>query len=128
MQALRKLIIFRLLWLFMALHILNFSVDSPDALPDYVPEDLTINDMESVVEIILEKVLNIENAIAEYDEKDTADGSSFEIKKPFSFFLQTNIKIDQVFHNKQTVVVQTNYVEQFSSQFHPEIVPPPPKA
>jgi hypothetical protein len=112
----------------MALHILNFSVDSPDALPDYVPEDLTINDMESVVEIILEKVLNIENAIAEYDEKDTADGSSFEIKKPFSFFLQTNIKIDQVFHNKQTVVVQTNYVEQFSSQFHPEIVPPPPKA
>jgi hypothetical protein len=128
MQGFRQNIIFRLFWLFMAVHIFNFSVDTPDAQPDYVPEDLTFNDMESVVEIILEKVLNIENAIAEYDEKDTADGSSFEIKKPFSFFLQTNIKIDQVFHNKQTVVVQTNYVEQFSSQFHPEIVPPPPKA
>jgi hypothetical protein len=128
MQAFRQNIIFRLFWLFMAVHIFNFSVDTPDAQPDYVPEDLTFNDMESVLEIILEEVLNIENAIAEYDEKDTADGSSFEIKKPFSFFLQRNIKIDRIFGTKQTVVVQTNYVEQFSSQFHPEIVPPPPKA
>jgi hypothetical protein len=112
----------------MAVHIFNCSVDTPDARPDYVPEDLTYNDMESVVEIVLENVLNFENAIAEHDEKDTDHGGSFEIKKPFSFFYHRNIKIDPIFDMGLSVGVSTNYSEQFSSQFHPEIVPPPPKA
>ena len=128
MQAFRQHIIFRLFWLFMAVHIFNCSVDTPDAQPDYVPEDLTYNDMESVVEVLLENVFDIQDAIAEHDENDADDGGSFEIKKPFSFFYHTKIKIDQVFDNGLSVIVSNNYLEQFSSQFHPEIVPPPPKA
>jgi len=128
MQAFRQHIIFRLFWLFMAVHIFNCSVDTPDAQPDYVPEDLTYNDMESVVEILLENVFNIQDAIAEHDENDTDDGGSFEIKKPFSFFYHRNIKIDLFFDNGLHIIASTDYVEQYSSQFHPEIVPPPPKA
>ena len=112
----------------MAVHIFNCSVDTPDAQPDYVPEGLTYNDIESVMEVLLEKVFDIQDAIAEHDENDADDGGSFEIKKPFSFFYHTKIKIDQVFDNGLSVIVSNNYLEQISSQFHPEIVPPPPKA
>lgn len=128
MQRLRQNIIFRLFWLLMAVHIFNCSVDTPDAKPDYVPEDLTYNDMESVAELVLEKVLNFENAIAEHDENDADDGGCFEIKKPFSLFCQTKNKIGQVFNQRLSVIVATTFLEQFSSQFHPEIIPPPPKA
>lgn len=59
-----------LFWGFMALYMLNICVDSPDASPYHVPQDLSYNDQESIVEIILEKVLGCEDAIPEYDDND----------------------------------------------------------
>ena len=102
MQAFRQHIIFRLFWLFMAVHIFNCSVDTPDAKPDYVPEDLTYNDMESVVEIVLENVLDIKDAIAEHDENDTEEGNSFNIKKDFSFHNRSKVEKINIF-DKYTV-------------------------
>jgi hypothetical protein len=128
MQAFRQHIVFRLFWLFMAVHIFNCSVDTPDAQPDYVPEDLTYNDMESVVEIVLENVLDIKDAIAEHDENDTEEGNSFNIKKDFSFHNRSKVEKINIFDNGLHITASTDYKEQFSSQFHPEIVPPPPKA
>ena len=128
MQAFRQHIIFRLLWLFMAVHILNFSVDTPDAQPDYVPEDLSYNDMESVVEIMLEKVFDFKDAIAEHDENDTEDGNSFDLKKEIVYYHQTKVENNNIFVFGLHIIASTNYEEQYSSQFHPEIVPPPPKA
>jgi hypothetical protein len=112
----------------MALHILNFSVDTPDGKPDNIPEDLTYNDIESVAELVLEKVLNIENAIAEHDENDTEDGNSFDLKKEFVYYHLTKVKNDKIFDNGLHIIASTDYDEQYSSQFHPEIVPPPPKS
>jgi len=57
----------------MGLYLLNVSVDISDPNPQFVPEDLSINDQESIVEIILEKVLGYENAIEEHDDHDTED-------------------------------------------------------
>jgi hypothetical protein len=128
MQRFRHHIIFRLICLLMAFHIFNCSVDTPDAKPDYIPEDLSYNDIESVAELILEEVLNIENAIAEHDEKDTEDGNSFDLKKDFVYFHRTEVKNDKNFNNGLSIIALTYYDEQYSSQFHPEIVPPPPKS
>ena len=127
MQASRQHIIFRLFWLFMAVHIFNFSVDTPEAQPDFVPEDLTYNDMESVVEILLEKVFDIQNAIAEHDENDTEEGNIFTLKKDFSFHHRNKIEKINILDSGLYITVSTDYKEQFNSQFHPEIVPPPPK-
>ena len=128
MQRFRQHIIFRIVCLMLAFHIFNFSVDTPDAKPDYIPEDLTYNDIESVAELVLEKVLNIENAIAEHDEKDTEDGNSFDLKKDFVYFHRTEVKNDKNFNKGLSIIASTEYNEQYSSQFHPEIVPPPPKS
>jgi len=129
MKLIREHIIFRFFWLVMALHILNFSVDTPDLHPNYVPEDLSYNDMESVVEILLEEVLEINNAIAEHDENDTDDGSGgLTVKKSIDVSHYNNtIKVLVI--GELPFICRFNIFEDaFLSQFHPELIPPPPKA
>jgi hypothetical protein len=77
------LILKRLFSLFLALYILNFSIDSPDAAPDHISEDLSFNDIESFYEFFLEDIVGIENAVAEHDERDQDDGGSLDLKKFF---------------------------------------------
>jgi len=74
-----------LLWGLMALYLLNISVDTADPVSEAISENLSINDQESVVELIVEQFLGYEDAIAEYDEHDPED---YQKKKVFkiSFF------------------------------------------
>lgn len=81
-QNLRHNITVRFLWGFMGLYFLNISVDTVDANPNHIPEDLSFNDQESIVEIVVEQVLGYENAIEEHDDTDTENHtkkSSFKI-------------------------------------------------
>ena len=55
----------------MGVFLLNISVDVADPKPEYIPEDLTINDQESLVEIFIEKVLGYDDFFKEYDDNDT---------------------------------------------------------
>lgn len=57
----------------MALYLLNISVDTSDPNPEQVLEDLTFNDQESIIEIIVEQVFGFEDAIEEYDDHDTEE-------------------------------------------------------
>lgn len=71
----------------MGLYLFNISVDTTDPNPEHIPEDLSFNDQESIIEIILEKVLGYEDTIKEYDDHDTEDHNK-----------QKNIKIDLLVH------------------------------
>jgi hypothetical protein len=128
MQAFKQHIFFRIIWLFMAIHIFNLSVDTRDARPDCVAEDLTFNDLESVAEILLEKVLDIDNALSEHDENDSEDGGSVDFKKEVLICNKIKFENKVFFKYNIQLLYSDNYIEQYSSQFHPEIVPPPPKA
>lgn len=66
----------RFLCLFMALQLLNCSVDAPDVTNIWTPEDLGYNEQESVVEILLEQVADLGDVIAEYDDDDSSDETS----------------------------------------------------
>ena len=57
----------------MGIYLLNISVDSADPNPQNIPEDLSFNDQESIIELVVEKVLVFENAIEEYDEHDSEE-------------------------------------------------------
>lgn len=57
----------------MSLYLLNISVDSVDFYTYNNKEDLSINDQESIIEIVLEKILGYEDAIAEYDDNETEE-------------------------------------------------------
>jgi hypothetical protein len=128
MQKFKQHIIFRLLWLFMAVNIFNCSVDTPDTQLDYIAEDLTFNDMESVVEIVLEQVFDLTDAIAENDENDTDDEVGFETNESIEFFYQDNSIHVPKPKIAYFTAISINHVGQFSTQFNANIVPPPPKA
>jgi hypothetical protein len=128
MKFIREHIGFKLLWLVMALHILNCSVDSPDPQPESVPEDLSYNDMESVIEIVLELGFDMKNAVPEQDDQDTDDSGAFSIKKSVDFFVNNTFLTITFNHSFIDLASLDTYKEQYSEQFHPEIVPPPPKA
>jgi hypothetical protein len=112
----------------MALHVINCSVDAPDPQPENIPEDLSYNDMESIVEIVLEQVLKIENAISEKDDVDTDGDNGLNLKKGFDFsYHQSSLKRLSCYIS---IVVGKHafYKEKYSEQFHSELIPPPPKA
>ncbi|MEQ8471521.1 MAG: hypothetical protein RIC35_10060 [Marinoscillum sp.] len=127
MRFFRNHIVVRALGLFMAAYVLNFSVDAPDAQTDHVAEDLSINDMESVAEIVLEEWMEIEDAIPEHDESDAND-STMTFKKSFDFFCMEFKKepayISDFLSNNGFLAYQKNFYQQF----FPEFTPPPPKA
>lgn len=77
----------------MGLYLLNISVDAADPKPEYIPEDLSFNDQESIIEIIIEQVLGYEDAIKEYDDHDTEDHNN-----------KRNVKIELLVH-----ISHTNY-------------------
>lgn len=66
----------------MALYLFNCSVDAPDAFAEYLPENVLINDQDSIVEIIVEQLLGFDDAITEYD--DSEDGHGYTAKKTFA--------------------------------------------
>jgi hypothetical protein len=131
MNWLRQNIYIRYFWCLMAVHILNCSVDAPDAQPDNIPEDLTYNDIESIVEWILEDVLNIENAIPEHDEPDNEDGFSLEMKKIvwFSPIFEGKFKFAPSLTTDETSKnLGLYYLAHLRSQYHREVTTPPPQA
>ncbi|MCU0443599.1 MAG: hypothetical protein MUE85_01680 [Microscillaceae bacterium] len=83
MKFFRKNIIFRILCFVVIFQLLNFSIDAPDAQPDYLPENLAINDIESIVELVLEDFLGLEDAISEQDEPDEDNNSPLNKKTEF---------------------------------------------
>jgi hypothetical protein len=110
----------------MGLYLLNISVDTADPNPEHIPEDLSFNDQESIVEIVVEKVLGFEDAIKEYDDHDTEDHNK-----------KKNVKIDllvQVIEAKKIDCTQfidrknpfPHYEARLSKGFN-EIDSPPPK-
>ncbi len=60
----------RVLSLLLALHFFNLSIDPPDPHPNSVPEDLSINEMESIVELIMEGLFGLDDLIEEHDDND----------------------------------------------------------
>lgn len=127
MKILRASKYFRFFWLALALHILNISIDAPDRYAESFPEDLTLNDIESISELVLENFLLIDNAIAEHDEHDNADGLSFEISKILLFAQAFPcFKTTEMLFSEENVNLPL-YENWMMNQFHPDQVAPPPK-
>ena len=86
-SQIRNSVFTKILWGLMGLYLLNISVDTADHNTEHIPEDLSINDQESIIEIVVEKILGYENAIEEYDDNDTEEHNK-----------NTNVKIDLTNH------------------------------
>lgn len=121
----RNSVFLRFFWGLLGLYFLNISVDTTDFNPDYLPEDLSINDQESIIEIVVEKVLGYEDAIREYDDNDPEDHNSYKNAK---LDLKTHCLNESSFFglfSGSTDKVQTVVLEHLSDGFHNNLTPPP---
>jgi hypothetical protein len=108
--------------------VLNVSVDPIDG--DFIldgvvqiTEDLSINEMESIAEWVLEEGLNIENAIPEQDETDNED----TFQKALDFVFQNLYEFNFTFQSSESLTTTFRYQVGESSHY-PEIHSPPPQA
>lgn len=119
-------------WL-MAIHVINFSIDPPDpfspkAFTSAGGENLAFNEMESIGEIILEKVLNIPNAIPEQDDPD----HPLSIKLIKSIYYWMNPSANTLFQDTPPILMVLTQLKNFRYSFphssHAvEIESPPPQ-
>lgn len=109
----------------MGLYLLNICVDTADPNPEHIPEDLSINDQESIVEIVLEKVLGYEDAIKEYDDYDAEDHNK---KSDIKIDLTTHFSVDKPLN--QSIIEATrhkfpDYSTHLTRGFQKLDIPPP---
>jgi hypothetical protein len=124
MKLFRHHIIYRLLSVVMALHILNLSVDAVDALPSSIPEDLSFNEIESVVEFVLEDVFHIKNALPEHDEQD----DTAELTKTSVDFIAIPVQTSLSHTTPRYSYLHFSPSDYCFTQLIRDILSPPPKS
>lgn len=104
------------------LQLFNTSIDPAD--PHYGPEDLTINDIESCVEFVLEIVLGHTDAIDEVDDQNEDSGNPTS-----AFTLFAAERILAISKKEFEISRQENcqYIALAVPNFCPAILCPPPR-
>ena len=112
----------------MALYLLNCSVDTNDFNSNFDVENLSVNDQESIIELVVEKVLGYQNAIPEIDDCDSDNHTILKKIVGLDFF---TIPFFNININKEGCKFKTKTI-CFSSLFplktYLEIHSPPPEA
>jgi hypothetical protein len=107
------------------MYLLNISVDTADPMSNFQSEDLSFNDQESMVEIVVEKFLGYEHAIREYDDPDSDGHSQKKQNRPdlivgLDDALPRNTKLDFYPLNPPL-----NFAQTTTDGFYEAISPPP---
>lgn len=128
MQAIRGKYgrITRAICLVFALHILNMSIDPKDPEPDSVPEDLAVNDIESITEFVAEVLLGLRNAFPEHEEHDPKDAGAIDFCKIFFLTSQAAYPVSVPF-----ISLRKRFFDGPEKQYAPlapDVVAPPPKS
>lgn len=103
----------------------NISVDSKDPLSNYFHEDLSINDQESILEILIEKVLGFEYAFEENEDHDS-DNHQVSLEKSSAIgFLCANFNAFFFCKDEEKQKHFPNYLLNIKDGFSRNITPPP---
>jgi hypothetical protein len=113
-------------WFFMAIYFLNCSVDAPDIQISSQQENLKFNDQESIIELLVEKVLGFENAIIEQDDVDSSPQKAIKKSISLDYFVFKDFNsFKDAFYNRDSNKKQFLPIQLFDSIFL-EITSPPP--
>jgi hypothetical protein len=116
----------RIICLLFALHIFNLSIDPKDPEPAFMPEDISVNDIESLSEFFAEVVLGLNDSFAEHDEAD--DGGSIALDICKVFFARSDDWHLIVANSRATPVHYFSYNTDSLPLLAREIDSPPPRA
>jgi hypothetical protein len=114
-------------WLVMALAIvvLNLSIDPPDREAPGMPEDLSVNDIESIGELVLEQWLGLVDVFPEQDESDQ-DSPTAKKSIDYRCTAWWPSLADRM--GKGVVEMTYPFADHFTAQYEPEPRVPPPWA
>lgn len=73
LQTFRNTTFVSYFWGFMAMYFLNICVDASDIHHNAIPEDLSYNEQESIIELVVEKVFDLGDIFQEQDDEDPED-------------------------------------------------------
>lgn len=111
----------------MTMLLINTSIDPVDPEGDWVAEDLSVNEMESITEIIAEQILNIEDCFEETNDDDAESGTAVKVLKDVSQYIPVKITAPNLASTLTDALTTPEYFKRFESQFISEINAPPPK-
>ena len=106
------------------LMLLNLSIDPPDSEAPGQEEDISVNEIESVVELVAEQWLGLEDFLPEGDE---SDDSGFA-KKLVEYRCTTGLVDLLTPQAMKGMALTYPFAEQFTVQYEPEPRVPPPWA
>jgi hypothetical protein len=127
MNIFRSRIFTRIFTLLLALQVFNLCVDAPDLHPYGRPDrDLSFNEMNSLAEIVLEKVLKIDNAFPEYPERSNRHESSAPLAHVNFYFQQFSFCVLQEVsgYTADNLFIRR---EMLPLQHSGDVTTPPPK-
>jgi len=129
MNTFRHNKILNLVWIVIALHILNFSIDAPDIIDESIAENLRYNEIESLTELITESILNIDNAFSESDEKGDEETEFFKKHSKITFYFISS-KDKTVNDSLKSIInssISNLYSTPYCSTIYISIFSPPPE-
>lgn len=100
-------------------------MDIPDSNNKGISEDLSINDMESIIEIVFEKFLGYENYVKEFDDNDQ---DTFQFKKGLDMYIKPSIQVANITSLiiiEDHTIINTNFFDVKSKT--QDILTPPPR-
>ena len=117
-----------LFWGWMALYMLNICVDAPDPYPGSMAEDLSFNEQESVIELVVEKGLGYEDAIPEQEDHDSQQETTLIKGLAIDHFILPSLEAE--FYSRSGIEKEKGFTIYFAfPQVHYlEISSPPPEA
>lgn len=110
----------------MGIYLLNISVDTADADPEHIAEDLSFNDQESLVEIMVEQILGFEDAFKEYDDLDPEDHNN-QGQKTIDLVVHVSSKMTHYLDAFDLLQTFPHFEDLLALGFY-QIDTPPPKA
>lgn len=102
MQFIRQKNFLSLLWLVMAIQVLNFSLNTQETFSKSVAESLCYDDLY--------------------------EGDEPFINSDIDFFIHDNLVTLKKLSHSSNINFFSEFEEQYNSGFYPDICPPPPKA
>lgn len=125
MKLIREKKIVKIIWAILSLYLLNISIDAPD-IQDVNGNKGEYNEQDSVIELIVEKALDFEDAINDYENEDSAE--TFKKKNFIDCFIlhrpAEHIPANICFSNKKDV----HKLKQLSPYMLLFCFSPPPEA
>lgn len=127
MRKLRDSILTRLFCGLLGLYFLNLSVDAAYPSPNHIPDFTYFNDQESIIEIVVEQVIGLEDY---FEELDNPESETQFPKRNIKSDLKLNLPVwTEFFTSNQTGILEIDPITEdaFLTQSYPQIDPPPPK-